>query len=203
MDVKQKLDQMLHSILFLCYIHSSYRAEVIFAQMEILNRTKTYFPIPFEQYQTHVALQKPFSFLLELVTKCYGQYDEFIVKDMLSEILDGCKKSGVLFPLISTVICVCKNVWSRYYGASLSCESVPQRELMTAVSCVNVWHPKVSSSVMSVFPDGDGEPHRIEHPDRVKCRAYAIEGLRQLKPPCETCNKLYSLPGHTQSKSPW
>ncbi|KAF4080872.1 hypothetical protein AMELA_G00176340 [Ameiurus melas] len=154
------------------------------------------FPKPFEQYQNHVALRTPFSFLLELLTY-YGQSNEENVKRELSEILDDCEKSGDEYTLISIVMCVCERGESRQYGACLSCGSDIAKNIMTAVSCLHVWHPKVSSAVMSMFPDDAGEPHSIKLPDTVRCRAYAMEKLEELKPPCKRCNQLYSLPDPT------
>ncbi|MCI4395191.1 hypothetical protein PGIGA_G00177500 [Pangasianodon gigas] len=201
-QMKQILDQMLHSILFLGNIHfSRYLPEYIFADVEMFHQTSEDFPGPFSHYQTHMALRTPFSYFLELVTICYGN-DENIVKNTLSEILHDCRKSGDQYPLISTVICICESGASRYYGASLSCLSDQEREIMTAVSCVHVWHLNVSSAVMSVFPDDTGEPRSIKLPDTVKCRAYAVADIGQLKPPCKRCNQLYSLPGHTDHENP-
>ncbi|XP_053493458.1 uncharacterized protein LOC128615418 isoform X1 [Ictalurus furcatus] len=197
--LKQILDQMLHSILFSGHIHAKYPANVIFDHFEILGATMTDFPKPIKQYKTHVALRTPFSFLLELVTKCYGQNNESTVKKKLSHILQCCKKSSDDYPLISTVICICEISGSTYYGASLSCGSDKEQKIMTAVSCLHVWHPKVSSAVTSVFPDGSGEPHSVKLPDTVSCRAYAMEDLGNLKPPCKRCNQLYSLPNHTDN----
>ncbi|KAB5517591.1 hypothetical protein PHYPO_G00168890 [Pangasianodon hypophthalmus] len=203
-QMKQILDQMLHSILFLGNIHfSRYLPHYIFADVEMFHQTSEDFPGPFTHYQTHVALRTPFSYFLELVTICYGHDEnDKEVESTLSEILHDCRKSGDQYPLISTVICICESGGSRYYGASLSCEGDQEREIMTAVSCVHVWHLKVSSAVMSVFPEDTGEPRSIKLPDTVKCRAYAVADMRKLKPPCKRCNQLYSLPDHTNHSNP-
>lgn len=60
---------MLHSILFLGYIHASvYVPERIFGAGEMLERTKDAYPEPFYHYRNHVALRTPFSCFLELVS---------------------------------------------------------------------------------------------------------------------------------------
>ncbi|KAF4080869.1 hypothetical protein AMELA_G00176310 [Ameiurus melas] len=196
-QLKNLLDEMLHSILFLGNIHAAkYNPEDIFEKTHdpIMRR----FPEPFQYYQTHVPLRTPFSYFLELVVKFYGQNNEETVKDKLSRTLKKYKESAAKnTPLISTVMCICASGESRHYGVSLSCGSDKAKNIMTAVSCEHVWHPKVSSAVMSVFPDDAGEPRSIKLPDTVRCRAYAIADTRQLKPPCKRCNQLYSLPDPT------
>ncbi|XP_026765943.3 uncharacterized protein LOC113524029 isoform X1 [Pangasianodon hypophthalmus] len=202
LNMNQILEKMLHSILFLGNIHpAKYNPQDIFENS--YNYTVELFPGPFNRYRTHVPLQTPFSYFLELVLKCYGQNNEDTVKDKLFKTLKNYKGfGGKKTPLISTVICICENGVSRYYGASLSCGSDTARKIMTAVSCVHVWHLKVSSAVMSVFPDDTGEPRSIKLPDTVKCRAYAVADMRKLKPPCKRCNQLYSLPDHTHHPNP-
>ncbi|XP_058260248.1 uncharacterized protein LOC131362368 isoform X2 [Hemibagrus wyckioides] len=199
---KQILDHMLHSILFLGNIQATcYLPKYIFSDVEMLNRTMNDFPDAFHHYQTYVARRTPFSYFVELVTVCYRQENVMIptVILILSELLSNCKKSGDLYPLISTVICICETDNLNYYGVSLSCESDREREIMTAVSCLHVWHPKVSSAVMSVFPEGTGNPRSIKLPDKVSCRAYAVEDMSQVKPPCRRCHELYSLPGPSEN----
>ncbi|XP_026998323.1 uncharacterized protein LOC113640149 isoform X1 [Tachysurus fulvidraco] len=197
-SAKQILEQMLHSILFLGHIHVPvYRPEHIFSDMEMLQRTMNVSPKPFECFQTHVALRTPFSYFLQLLTVCYSENQEATVKNKLAALLADCKKSGDRYPLISIVICICEYNNRRYYGASLSCESDKERKIMTSVSCLKVWHRKVSSAVMSMFPQDTGTQCTIQLPATVRCEAFALEDMSQVKPPCGRCHQLYSLPGHT------
>ncbi|XP_053346271.1 uncharacterized protein LOC128515995 [Clarias gariepinus] len=184
---------MLHSILFLGNIHpAQYNPKDIFAETEVFKKTMDDFPASFKYYQTHVAKRTPFSYFLELVTICYDENNENMVKGKLCEILRGCKKSGDQYPLISVVICICERGESRYYGASLSCESDREREIMTSVSCLHVWDRLVSFAVMSVFSADPGGVRTIQF--QCQCRAYALENMEQEKPPCGRCSQLYSLP---------
>ncbi|GAA6074596.1 uncharacterized protein LOC113640148 isoform X1 [Tachysurus ichikawai] len=189
---------MLHSILFLGHIHAAvYCPEYIFLDMDMLHRTMKDFPKPFALFRTHVAQRTPFSYFLQLLTVCYSQGHETTVKKNLSQFLGDCKKKGDRYPLISTVICICEYDKHTYYGASLSCESDIEREIMTSVSCLKVWHHKISSAVMSKFPQDTGPPRTIQLPSTVGCKAFAVEDMSQVKPPCGRCHQLYSLPGHT------
>ncbi|XP_026998321.2 uncharacterized protein LOC113640148 isoform X2 [Tachysurus fulvidraco] len=61
----------------------------------------------------------------------------------------------------------------------------------------SVWHRKVSSAVMSMFPQDTGTQCTIQLPATVRCEAFALEDMSQVKPPCGRCHQLYSLPGHT------
>ncbi|KAK2864891.1 hypothetical protein Q7C36_004045 [Tachysurus vachellii] len=182
------LEEILHSILFLGNIHVPvYRPEHIFSDKEMLHRTKEDFPRPFDLFQTEVAQRTPFCYFLQLLTECYSQENETTVKKNLSGLLGDCKKSGERYPLISSVICICEYNKHRYYG----------REIMTSVSCLNVWDCKVASAVMSMFPQDTGTPRTIQLPATVRCEAFDVEDMYNVKPPCGRCNQLYSLPGHT------
>ncbi|XP_053087567.1 uncharacterized protein LOC128317724 [Pangasianodon hypophthalmus] len=187
---------MIHSILFFGNIHEEkYGPEDIFGTLH--DKIRERFPEPFSQYTTCVPQKTPFSYFLELVVK-FCDHAEDRVKEKLSETLRECGKSGDLYPLIAVVICICEIGDSRYYGASLSCGSDKVREIMTTVSCLHVWHPKVSSAVMSVFPDDTAkEAHGIILPDSVKCKAYAVVKISKLKRPCKRCSDLFSLPNNT------
>ncbi|XP_060721254.1 uncharacterized protein LOC132842545 isoform X1 [Tachysurus vachellii] len=197
-DAKLILEEMLHSILFLGNIHNTvYCPEYIFPHVQKLDKIKEDFPRPFDLFQTHVAQRTPFSYFLQLLTVCYSQGHETRMMEILSEILGDCKKKGDRYPLISSVICICEYNKHRYYGVSLSCESGREREIMTSVSCLKVWHRKISFAVMSMFPQDTGTPHTIQLPATVRCVAFDVKDMSQVKPPCERCNQLYSLPGHT------
>ncbi|XP_036421613.1 uncharacterized protein LOC118805114 [Colossoma macropomum] len=199
------LDQMLHSILFLGNIHAArYPPEVIFADEDIYDKSMCAFPTPFTRYREDVPQRTPFSYFLELIVRYCGEHEEE-VKAILREILRGCKKSDIQYPLISSVISICQVSNKRYYGGSLTCPGEIEREIMTAVSCLHVWHPYVSSAVLGVFPEDTTEPRfpdgAITLPDSVVCRAFDIENLSEVKPPCERCHELYSLPNHTNNRN--
>ncbi|KAL7883143.1 hypothetical protein SRHO_G00008010 [Serrasalmus rhombeus] len=216
-DIKGRnlLDQMLHSILFLGNINAAiYPPDVIFVDKEIYDKSKSAFPTPFARYRSHVPLRTPFSYLLELIVRYCGAHEEEEendqekeerVKDILREILNGCKKSGIQYPLISSVISICHVSNRRYYGGSLTCPGEIERQIMTAVSCLHVWHSYVSSAVLGVFPEDTTEPRfpegDINLPESVVCRAYDIENLSKVKPPCMRCHELYSLPKHTDNRN--
>ncbi|XP_036421428.1 uncharacterized protein LOC118804943 [Colossoma macropomum] len=187
--------KMLHSILFLGNINAApYYPDDIFAEKEIYLKTMKDFPQSFDKYREDVALRTPFSYFLELIVRCFGENKEQ-VKAKLCEKLQGCKKSG---PLISSVICIRQVSNRTYYGGSLTCPGEIEREIMTAVSCLHVWHPYVSAAVLGVFPEDTTEPRfpdgTIRLPASVECRAYDIENLSVVKPPCRRCHELYSLP---------
>ncbi|KAI5628671.1 hypothetical protein C0J50_10591, partial [Silurus asotus] len=175
--------KILHSILFLGHIHPElYEPEKIFKDSEILRRTMEAFPGPFKCYKTYVPLKTPFSYFLELVNNCH--------------------KSGGQYPLIPTVMCICESGRCGYYGVPLSCGSHIANKIMTAVSCLHVWHPKVASVVMSVFPVDSRDPKRLHLPSGVSCKAYKLKNLSEVKPPpCFTCNQLFCLPEHTKNKN--
>ncbi|XP_037396533.1 uncharacterized protein LOC108440896 isoform X1 [Pygocentrus nattereri] len=209
------LEKMLHSILFLGNINAAkYPPDVIFVDREIYDKSKKAFPKPFDRYNSHVPLRTPFSYLLELIVRYYGAHEEEEendqekeerVKAILCEILNGCKKSGIQYPLISSVISICHVSNRRYYGGSLTCPGEIERQIMTAVSCLHVWHSYVSSAVLGVFPEDTTEARfpegDINLPESVVCRAYDIENLREVKPPCMLCHELYSLPEHTHNRN--
>ena len=91
-----------------------------------------------------------------------------------------------------------KGAKRRYYGASLINRGHVKREIVTAVSCLHVWHPHVSFAVKDVLPVDTIEPRfpdgTIRLPASVECRAFDIENLSVVKPPCRRCHELYSLP---------
>ncbi|KAI4874435.1 hypothetical protein NFI96_019381 [Prochilodus magdalenae] len=200
------LDKMLHSILFLGNIHPARYSPVdIFAKREIFDATIKAFPRPFNSYRKYVPLQTPFSYFLELIVEFFSESEEK-VKAVLSELCQSCKKSGTQYPLISTVICICQaSRCSRYYGGSLTCPGEIEREIMTSVSCLHVWHEFVKHAVLGVFPEDTAEPRfrdgTIILPDSVKCRAFDIENLGTVKPPCKRCHELYSLPNPTSNRN--
>ncbi|KAG9262092.1 hypothetical protein AMEX_G23804 [Astyanax mexicanus] len=185
MDIFNK---MIHSIFFLWNIHHpQLKPEEIFNGeiLELLNG-------PIEKSRTEVAVRTPFSYFLELVVSI-SENDQK-VKDVLTETLQKCKGSGYRRTLISQVICICRVSGRSYYGGSLSCPTIPQREIMTAVSCFHVWDSSVSSAVLSVFPEARTNPLSMKLPSSVQCRAYAIGNLNEVKAPCLRCHELYSLP---------
>ncbi|KAL6461060.1 hypothetical protein MHYP_G00310260 [Metynnis hypsauchen] len=194
------LDQMLHSILFLGNINvARYPPDVIFAHKDIYEKSEYAFPTPFARYRNYVPQRTPFSYLLELIVRyCSAHEEEEEVKAILGQILNGCKRSKLQYPLISSVISICQVSNRRYYGGSLTCPGDIERQVMTAVSCLHVWHPYVSSAVLGVFPEDTTDPRfpdgAIKLPNSVVCRAYDIENLSEVKPPCERCHELYSLP---------
>lgn len=138
--------------------------------------------------------------------RCFGESNEDEVKGVLKTILPLCKRSGCIYPLISSVICICQTseFSKKYYGCSLTCSDDIVREIMTAISCLHVWHPYVSSAVLGVFPKDTVEAEfpdgTITLPDSVRCRAYAMEDITEVNP-CQRCHELYSLPNPSENRN--
>ncbi|KAG9279463.1 hypothetical protein AMEX_G4986 [Astyanax mexicanus] len=193
-------NKMLHSIFFLGNIRDAqFDPNLIFDDEEIFEEIRELFRGPFVKYSTEVAVRTPFSYFLDLVVSTSTNQEE--MKTVLSDTLRQCKGSGIKCTLISSVICICEVSGKRYYGGSLSCPGDVEREIMTAVSCFQVWDNYVTSAVLSVFPEDRTEPVSMTLPSSVECRAYAIENLSEVKAPCLRCHELYSLPNHSDNKN--
>ncbi|KAI5109436.1 hypothetical protein C0J45_0833 [Silurus meridionalis] len=114
-----------------------------------------------------------------ITTTLYSSTDAAAVvhKQIFPDLFHNCHKSGGQYPLIPTVMCICESGRCGYYGVSLSCGSHITNKIMTAVSCLHVWHSR--------------DPELLQLPSGVSCRAYKLKNLSKVEPPpCFTCNQL-------------
>ncbi|KAG7325676.1 hypothetical protein KOW79_010601 [Hemibagrus wyckioides] len=205
------MDEMLHSIFFLGYIHYPRLApERFFQKPETIKNLRNMFPGPFEQYRSHLPTRTPFSILLDMM-KIIHQTEERIIAELVI-LLNNLKfpiplhKSGNIYEqfytLESTVICVCYSDSDpeRYYGASLCCRKGNSKTIMIDVSCLRTWHDLVSHAVMSFCSGGRGDG--ITFPKSVKCQAY-IRGSNGYteKRPCSKCHQLFNLNNADQNEA--
>ncbi|XP_060721765.1 uncharacterized protein LOC132842857 [Tachysurus vachellii] len=197
------MDEMLHSIFFLGYIHKLRLApETFFKGTETVTGAKEMFPRPFEMYKSHLPTRTPFSILLDMMEIIHDTEENILTK--LQKLLEKLKfppplhKPGntyeQFYSLESTVICVCylDSDPQRYYGASLSCRKGNAKRILIDVSCLKTWHELVSHAVMSFYPEGPGDG--ITFPTSVKCQAYFRDSNGYNKRgPCYKCHQLFNL----------
>ncbi|XP_026999754.1 uncharacterized protein LOC113641304 isoform X2 [Tachysurus fulvidraco] len=194
------MDEILHSIFFLGYIHKLRLAPERFFGKETVTKAKEMFPWPFEMYKSQLPTRTPFSILLDMMEIVH---EENILTE-LQKLLEKLKfpphlhKPGntyeQFYSLESTVICVCylDSDPKRYYGASLSCRTGNSKRILIDVSCLKTWHELVSHAVMSFYPEGPGDG--ITFPTSVKCQAYFRDSNGYNKRgPCFKCHQLFNL----------
>lgn len=124
------------------------------------------------------------------------------MKHRLFEVFERCEFNYQRNTFISKVLCICEFGSSRYFGASLSCRSKTEREIMTAVSCAYVWHQIVSSAVTtSIISENNRQRKKsITIPSEVKCSAYSLKNMEP-KAPCLRCHELFGLSGHAKNRN--
>ncbi|KAM9434864.1 uncharacterized protein Hap1MRO34_002600 [Clarias gariepinus] len=204
------MDEMLHSIFFLAYIHDrSLTPSKHFKSSKLCDVVKKKFPGSFEKYRSHLPTRTPFSILLNMMETLYHTEEEIKVEllILLQELnfpyplhKPGSKHEQY-YTLESTVICVCSDSGSNsdstpqtYFGASLSCRKGNAKRILIDVSCLKTWHEFVSHAVMSFTLEGSGDG--ITFPESVKCQAYIRdwnENVYKERRPCLNCGELFNL----------
>ncbi|XP_017575543.1 uncharacterized protein LOC108440881 isoform X1 [Pygocentrus nattereri] len=196
------MDEMLHSIFFLGYIHQDRLIpddffEISTAQQDMCNM----FPGPFRKYNSHLPTRTPFSILLDMMEMLYSTER---IKEELLHLLKEMKfpnplhkpgsKPEQYYTLESTVICECSDSDSqKHYGASLCCRKGAAKKILIDLSCLKTWHKYVSHAVMS-FSSGAGDG--ITFPESLRCQAYVRNwktNVYEERNPCFNCGNLFNL----------
>ncbi|XP_063819736.1 uncharacterized protein LOC135057998 [Pseudophryne corroboree] len=198
------MQRVLHAIFFLGHINDPPISPKEFIPTTILAKFQEVFPKPFQEYNTQLPSQTPYSILLEYMTASMEveNPDLFMlelvsVNESLWKIYDDEGNQPVAndFAFKASVItysCVKdqnERVLNMAYGASMSCKGRTQRRIMIAISALYVWDKAISYAVCC----GDKGP-AIKFPDHVHCTAYRFDTRkREYKeiPPCTICNKMY------------
>ncbi|KAM5135115.1 uncharacterized protein ACMZJ9_017731 [Mantella aurantiaca] len=198
------LQRVYHSIFFFGHINRLQIKPEEFITNKKREALKEKFPKPFQEYNTHLPRQTPYSILLEYITKIYGGDHESILEELEKrnkDLLDNCyddegnKLSAKNFSLSAPVIAhscfkdSCNDSENIAYGSSLAYKgSVPSR-IMIAISALFVWD-KVISYAVRCGDNGCG----IKFPLGVCCYAYQFDTKThkyQRIPPCVKCFTMF------------
>ncbi|XP_066522273.1 uncharacterized protein [Hoplias malabaricus] len=197
------MDEMLHSIFFLGYIHKDRLTPNDFISTSTIEKLRNKFPEPFKRYSKDLPTRTPFSILLDMMEILYST--ENIKKELLhllkklnfpNPLQSPGSKTEQYYTLESTVICVCSHLDShKYYGASICCRKGVAKIILIDLSCLKTWHEYVSHAVMS-FTESADSGEGITFPESLQCQAYFRDWNRneyKEKSPCSNCGKLFNL----------
>ncbi|KAI4874436.1 hypothetical protein NFI96_019382 [Prochilodus magdalenae] len=203
--LRMYMDEMLHSIFFLGYIHEDRLTPSDFFNISALKqRLSNTFPAPFRTYNSHLPTRTPFSILLDMMEVLYppeGVLDELLLLLKKLKFPNPLHKPGSkkeqYYTLESTVICVCSDSDSQeYYGASLCCRKGPAKDILIGLSCLKTWHVYVSHAVMSFTSGAPGDGDGITFPKSLRCQAFYRdwkENVYKEKRACWNCKQLFNL----------
>ncbi|XP_023835192.1 uncharacterized protein [Salvelinus sp. IW2-2015] len=188
---REYVDEMLHSIFFLGWIHSpKYTPEMILGD-HLSEMMKKIFPQPFESYTRKLPKRTPFSCVLDMVVSWFGPDQKSEIWQKLRDIANV--MSGK-HRFTSSTICISES-GGRYYGASMSCTGKKEGQIMIAVSCLCTWHYGVSNAVMTYKPDKNKRKNfdgTMKLQEYVKCQASNVKSGEEI-PPCKSCGNLFGL----------
>nr|XP_046216800.1 uncharacterized protein LOC124042741 [Oncorhynchus gorbuscha] len=197
---KEYVDEMLHSIFFLGWIHSpKYTPEMILG--DHLSTMMKIFPQLFESYKRKLPKRTPFSCVLDMVVSMFGSDNELEIWQKLRDIASV--MSG-RHRFTSSTICISES-GGRYYGASMSCTGKKEGQIMIAVSCLSTWHCGVSNAVMTYKPDKNKRKHfdgTMKLQEYVKCQASNVKSGKKMFP-CRSCGHLFGLEESRSSNKMW
>lgn len=187
---REYVDEMLHSIFFLGWIHSpKYTPEMILGVH--LSEMMKIFPQPFESYTSKLPKRTPFACVLDMVVSLFGPDKKLEIWQKLRDIANV--MSGK-HRFTSSTICISES-GGRYYGASMSCTGKKEGQIMIAVSCLCTWHYGVSNAVMTYKPDKNKRKNfdgTMKLQEYVKCQASNVKSGEKM-PPCRSCGNLFGL----------
>ncbi|XP_048466787.1 uncharacterized protein LOC109939084 isoform X1 [Rhincodon typus] len=209
---KQYVKEILHTILFLCYINNpSFEPRDVLE--ESVESWSNKLPDVFEQYKTHLPTRPPYTILLEIVVDLEKSNITELILDTLSSLntqmtvdqnpQEG-RRCGNVFCYISTVISCCffynlatKQKTDNYFGASVSCFGRHQRELMIDILCYRTWNEDISLAVcMASERMNTGLQQAIQFRPIVYCNAYQIKSNSNMQ------TRTYSGNGKHQQHTP-
>ncbi|XP_039604291.1 uncharacterized protein LOC120525772 [Polypterus senegalus] len=210
-DAKHYIKEMLHAVLFLLYINKPSIEPQEFLSDGMLEYFRRNCSDVLEKYKTHLPLRPPYSILLDLVVKMWGDnpQDRMILdnlfqlnKDMLiSGTVNEEQMSANDFAFSSRVVSCCyfskKNTnfkTRKYFGASVACKGKIQREVFIDVACVKTWHPKVAIGVINASTGSE----TLQLPEYVFSTAYRMKSSKtnlhlhyEAMPPCPRCLDIF------------
>ncbi|XP_023815810.1 uncharacterized protein LOC111948207 [Oryzias latipes] len=205
-DTSMLVDEILHCLFFLGLINSPPFSprNLLGDDDDTLEYLENEYPEPFRLYSTQLPRRSPFSCLLDMVVRLYGQEKEDLIKDRLQTVVLQMKERTSSQILFSSTICVSQMCDScRYYGVSMSTRGRPAGEILVAASCFGYWHRLASDAVMTYYPDKQKKLYfsrNIQLPSNVKCEAFNISEGRPMDP-CRSCSDLFGL--NTTERKRW
>ncbi|XP_024251272.2 uncharacterized protein LOC112229576 [Oncorhynchus tshawytscha] len=193
---KVHVDEILHSIFFLGFIHKPQQCTPNDILGELMPEMERIFPRPFENYTSKLPKRTPFSSVLDMVVSLLGPDSEINILERLKEIANIMSEAKSKYQFTSSTICVSqrKDVQRSYYGASMSCTG-KKGQIMIAVSCLCTWHYSVSNAVMTYKPDKNKRNNfdgTMKLQGHVKCQASNVKSGEEMSP-CRSCGHLFGL----------
>ncbi|XP_071231524.1 uncharacterized protein [Salvelinus alpinus] len=199
-DCKVHVDEILHSIFFLGFIHKPQQFTPNDILGELMPEVEEAFPRPFESYTCKLPKRTPFSSVLDMVVSLLGPDREIDILTTLQKIAIDMSEPKMKYQFTSSTICVSqrKEVQGKkcYYGVSMSCNGRQEGQIMVAVSCLRTWNCRVSNAVMTYDPNTKEKrknfDHTFELPTNVRCQAFNVKTGEEM-PPCKSCHNLFGL----------
>eukprot|EP00062_Callorhinchus_milii_P004614 gi/632943186/ref/XP_007886817.1/ PREDICTED: uncharacterized protein LOC103175533 isoform X2 [Callorhinchus milii] len=182
------MEKVLHSIFFFGGINVLPVKPEEFLPSEMVTAFKKNYPKPFQEYNTHLPTQTPYSIVLEMVEKYSGSIDVLERLRTWNNRVNG----KIINNFVSTVVSYCWPQGGRcYYGASLSCFGLMEAKTMIAISCFKTWHPAIGwvvSTCQRQKANLKFSPGVHSTAVRMKFRSTAND---KLLPPCFKCHSMF------------
>ncbi|XP_070995540.1 uncharacterized protein [Oncorhynchus clarkii lewisi] len=195
---KVHVDEILHSIFFLGFIHRPQQCTPNDILGELRPKVQEIFPGPFVNYTSKLPKRTPFSSVLDMVVSLLGPDREINILERLKEIANVMSESKSKYQFTSSTICVSRrnDVERSYYGVSMSCNGKLEGQIMVAVSCLSTWHCSVSNAVMTYDPITKTKRVNFDHtfnlPKNFRCQAFNVKTGDDMDP-CKSCHNLFGL----------
>ncbi|XP_029590873.1 uncharacterized protein LOC115175624 isoform X2 [Salmo trutta] len=196
---KVHVDEILHSIFFLGFIHKPQQTPKDILG-ELMPKVEETFPRPFVSYKFELPKRTPFSSVLDMVVSLHGPDNEIDILKTLQKIAIDMSEPKMKYQFTSSTICVSQRKevqgTNRYYGASMSCNGRQEGQIMVAVSCLRTWNCRVSNAVMTYDPITKEKRNNFDHtftlPTNVRCQAFNVKTRNEMSP-CKSCHNLFGL----------
>ncbi|XP_066560647.1 uncharacterized protein LOC136749908 isoform X2 [Amia ocellicauda] len=158
---KSYIKEILHTIFFLGHIDMPSIEPNEVLSSELFSRVTTKYQDVLQKYKTHLPRRPPYSVLLDVVVESTGDANVEAVLDQLTDLnqkmfipFSENEWCGNDFFLNSTVVSFCyfsdfvtSKRTRNYFGGSVSCKGILQREVFIDISCIATWNKAVSLAV--------------------------------------------------------
>ncbi|KAM4691131.1 uncharacterized protein WCC33_015983 [Rhinophrynus dorsalis] len=199
------LQRVLHSIFFFGHINRPPVSPKEFIAPALLQALKNKFPKPFEEYNTHLPKQTPYSILLEYMATALNSEDPDVFVNQLVRVNvlfwklkgeEGNQPVANDFAFSASVIAYScykdketNTALQMAYGSSISCKGKVPRQVMIAISALHVWDKAIAYAVCC-----GGNSPVITFPKQIHCYAYQFNCYKRMYkkiPPCTKCDQIF------------